>query len=210
MADGAAKPDLDRTELDWTAAQRILADASRGADDAEIFVEDSRSESFLWDDGRLKSASFDAAQGFGLRVVAGERAGYGHASVLDEGAVSRAADAAASAKLGHSGSLDVSPARINRKLYDDIDPIEAPAFTAKTALLEEIDAYCRARDPRVVQVSASLAGSRRAISILRPDGARVDDARPLVRINVSVTVERDGRRESGSAGAGGPLESAGR
>jgi TldD protein len=190
-------------EMDWDAAQRILADAAQGADDAELFAEDSRSESFLWDDGRLKSASFDAAQGFGLRVVAGERAGYGHASVLDEGAVGRAAEAAASAKLGHSGTLDVGPTRVNRRLYADIDPIEAPAFTDKTALLAEIDAYCRARDPRVVQVSVSLAGSRRAITILRPDGARVEDARPLVRINVSVTVERDGRRESGSSGAGG-------
>ena len=202
MADGqsAATPS---TELDWDAAQRLLADASKGADDAEIFVEDSRSESFLWDDGRLKSASFDATQGFGLRVVAGERAGYGHASVLDEGAIGRAADAAASAKLGHSGTMDVSPTRVNRRLYADIDPIQAPSFTDKTNLLAEIDAYCRAKDPRVVQVSGSLAGSRRAITILRPDGARVDDARPLVRINVSVTVEREGRRESGSAGAGG-------
>ncbi len=189
-------------EMDWDAAQRILADAAQGADDAELFAEDSRSESFLWDDGRLKSASFDAAQGFGLRVVAGERAGYGHASVLDEGAVGRAAEAAASAKLGHTGTLDVGPTRVNRRLYADIDPIEAPAFTDKTALLAEIDAYCRARDPRVVQVSVSLAGSRRAITILRPDGARVEDARPLVRINVSVTVERDGRRESGSSGRG--------
>ncbi len=202
MADGQS-PTTQSAELDWDAAQRILADASLGADDAEIFVEDSRSESFLWDDGRLKSASFDASQGFGLRVVAGERAGYGHASVLDEGAVARAADAAASVKLGHTGTLDVGPTRVNRKLYADIDPIEAPLFTDKTSLLAEIDAYCRAKDPRVVQVTGSLAGSRRAITILRADGARVDDARPLVRINVLVTVERDGRRESGSAGAGG-------
>jgi TldD protein len=92
---------------------------------------------------------------------------------------------------------------VNRRLYGDLDPIEAPGFTDKTGLLAEIDAYCRAKGPRVVQVSASLAGSRRAVTILRPDGARVEDARPLVRINVSVTVERDGRRENGSAGAGG-------
>jgi TldD protein len=202
MADGTS-PAQSAAELDWDAAARILRDAALGADDGELFVEDSRSESFLWDDGRLKSASYDATQGFGLRIVAGERAGYGHASVLDESALLRAADAAASVKLGHEGVLDASPARVNRRLYADIDPIEAPYFTDKTALLAEIDAYTRARDPRVVQVSASLAGSRRAITILRPDGARLEDARPLVRINVSVTVERDGRRENGSAGAGG-------
>jgi TldD protein len=97
----------------------------------------------------------------------------------------------------------VAPRRANRRLYADLDPIEAPLFTDKTALLAEIDAYVRARDPAVVQVSASLAGSRRAVAILRPDGERFEDARPLVRINISVTVEREGRRESGSAGAGG-------
>lgn len=202
MADGQS-PAATAAELDWDAAERILADAAKDADDGEIFVEDSRAESFLWDDGRLKSASFDASQGFGLRVVAGERAGYGHASALDTGAVARAGEAAAAVKLGHDGALDVGPARTNRQLYADFDPIEAPAFTEKTALLAEIDAYCRAKDPRVVQVSATLAGGRRGMTILRPDGERFTDNRPLVRINVSVTVERDGRRESGSAGAGG-------
>ncbi|MDX2236063.1 MAG: metalloprotease TldD [Hyphomonadaceae bacterium] len=202
MADGAA--DLTpAADLDWAHAERILAEAARGADDGELFVEDSRSESFLWDDGRLKSASYDAAQGFGLRVVSGERAGYGHASTFETGAIARAADAAASVKRGGTATLDAAPARTNRRLYADIDPIAQPAFTDKTALLQEIDAYVRAKDPRVVQASVSLAGARRAITILRPDGARYDDVRPLVRINVSVTVERDGRRESGSAGAGG-------
>jgi TldD protein len=197
MADGAG-PDID-----WESSRRILAAAAHGADDGELFVESVRSESFLWDDGRLKSASYDATQGFGLRVVSGETAGYGHASALDEGSIKRAADAAALAKSGRPATLDAAPARTNRKLYADVDPLAAPTFTDKTSLLAEIDAYVRARDPRVVQVSASLAASRRAVSILRPDGHRVDDARPLVRVNVSVTVEADGRRESGNAGAGG-------
>ena len=203
MADGLHTAPEHAAEMDWDEAGKILANAARGADDGEIFAEDTRTESFYWDDGRLKSASFDATQGFGLRIVAGERAGYGHASVLETGAVERAADAAAAVKLGHDGQLDVSPPRVNRQLYADFDPIEAPAFTDKTALLAEIDAYCRAKDPRVVQVAATLSGARRWLTILRPDGAKLNDHRPLVRINVSVTVERDGRRESGSAGAGG-------
>lgn len=203
MADGQRAPAETAAEMDWDAAAEILAVAAKGADDGELFVEDSRAESFHWDDGRLKSASFDAAQGFGLRIVAGERAGYGHASVLDTDAVSRAAEAAAAVKLGHEGSLDASPAKVNRQLYADFDPIESPSFTDKTTLLAEIDAYCRAKDPRVVQVAATLSGARRGVTILRPDGAMLTDHRPLVRINVAVTVERDGRRESGSAGAGG-------
>jgi TldD protein len=203
MADGLTAVPEQAAEMDWDAASQILADAAKGADDGEIFVEDNRQESFFWDDGRLKSATFDATQGFGLRVVAGERAGYGHASGLETDAVKRAAEAAAAVKLGHDGQLDVSPARVNRQLYADFDPIESPLFTDKTALLAEIDAYCRAKDPRVVQVAATLAGGRRYLTILRPDGAKLNDHRPLVRLNVSVTVERDGRRESGSAGAGG-------
>ncbi len=203
MADSVRAAAETAAEMDWDAAGQILANATQGADDGELFVEDSRTEAFHWDDGRLKSASYDATQGFGLRVVAGERAGYGHASVLDTDAVARAAEAAAAVKMGHDGVLDVSPARVNRQLYADFDPIESPSFTDKTGLLAEIDAYCRAKDPRVVQVAATLTGARRALTILRPDGARLTDNRPLVRINVSVTVERDGRRESGSAGAGG-------
>jgi TldD protein len=201
MADAlAAAP---AAELDWKAAERILADASTKADDGELFVEQSRSESFMWDDGRLKNASYDSSQGFGLRVVAGDRAGYGHSSVLDEAAIKRAADAASSVRQSHDGQLDVSPARTNRRLYADIDPLDAPGFTDKTELLAEIDAYVRAKDPSVVQVSASLAASHKDVTILRPDGQRFHDVRPLVRVNVSVTVERDGRRESGSCGAGG-------
>jgi TldD protein len=201
MADGMSPN--PKPALDWDAAARILADAAHGADDGELFVEDSRNEAFFWDDGRLKSASFDASQGFGLRVVAGERAGYGHASVLETEAVARAAEAAAAVKSGHEGSIDASPPRVNRQLFADFDPVEAPLFTDKTALLAEIDAYCRAKNPRVVQVAATLSGARRGLTILRPDGAMLEDYRPLVRINVSITVERDGRRENGSAGAGG-------
>jgi TldD protein len=199
MADGGGL----QGDFDWTKAGKILAEAAVGADDGELFLEDSRSESFLWDDGRMKSASYDATQGFGLRIVSGEMAGYGHSSILDDGAIARAAEAAALAKRGHSGALAAGPPATNQKRYGDLDPLLDPGFSDKTALLAEIDAYARAKDPAVVQVSVSLAGSRRAISILRPDGARIDDARPLVRVNVSVTVERDGRRESGSAGAGG-------
>ena len=186
-----------------SAATAILDEALQGADDGELYVETARSESFVFDDGRLKSAAYDTGQGFGLRVVSGETTGYGHASELTEAAMKRAAAAASAAKRGHAGVLAEAPAPINRRLYDDVDPTAAPDFGAKTSLLAEIDAWCRAKDPRVVQVSASLAGSRAEVEILRAGGASVHDVRPLVRLNVSVTLEKDGRRETGSAGAGG-------
>jgi len=190
-------------EFDWDEARPLLAQAAAGAEDADLFVEESRSESLVWDDGRLKDASFDAGQGFGLRVVSGETMGLGHASELTLPALRRAAEAARSVTRGAHALAMEGPAPTNRSLYADVDPLARPAFTHKIDLLAEIDAYLRAADPRVVQVSASLSGSRRAISVMRADGRRIDDARPLVRISLSVTVERDGRRESGSAGAGG-------
>ena len=189
--------------LDRQAAAAILNDALVGADDGEIYVETSRSEGFMFDDGRLKSASFDTGQGFGVRVVAGETTGYAHSSEMTEAAVKRSTDAASAAKRGYSGELADAPAPVNRRLYADIDPTDAPDFAAKTTLLSEIDAWCRAEDSRVVQVSCSLAASKEEIEIIRAGGAIVNESRPLVRINVSVVMEKDGRRESGSAGAGG-------
>ena len=184
-------------------AQKILGEALAGADDGELFVERSESESFLFDDGRLKSASYDSTEGFGLRVVAGETAGYAHASEISEAAIARAAGSASLAKRGYSGHAAEGPRATNAKLYGEDDPLASPGFGDKVELLQEIDAWCRARDPRVVQVSATMHGQRRIVEILRADGRLVRDIRPLARIDINISVEKDGRRETGSSGAGG-------
>ncbi len=189
--------------VDRTAASRLLDDATSGADDGELYFERTRSESFVFDDGRLKSAAYDTGQGFGLRVVAGEASGYAHASELSTAAIARAAATAAAAKRGYSGVLADGPRPANRRLYKPVDPTDSPDFAAKTGLMAEIDAWIRAQDPRVVQVSVSLTGSLKQVDILRPGGAAMQDVRPLVRLNVSVTMEQDGRRESAGAGTGG-------
>ena len=194
---------LEASGVPAERAREILSQALAGADDGELFVERSESESFLFDDGRLKSAAYDSGEGFGLRVVAGETAGYAHAAEISEAALKRAAGSAALAKRGHAGVSAEGPRATNAKLYGEDDPLASPAFSDKVALLQEIDAFARARDPRVVQVMASLAGERRTVEILRADGRLLRDVRPLVRVNVQVTVEKDGRRETGSAGAGG-------
>ena len=196
-------PLLDNAGVDRDRALSLLGEAVGGADDGELYMEKSESESLLFDDGRLKSASYDTGEGFGLRVVAGETTGYAHASEISDGAISRAAASAAAAKRGYSGVLGEGPRLTNTRLYGEDDVVGAPSFGAKVELLQEIDAFARGLDPRVVQVSASIAGERRVVEILRPDGRLLRDVRPLVRLNVSVTVERDGRRETGSAGAGG-------
>ena len=194
---------LDASEVEPERALAILQGALHGADDGELFFEKTESEALFFDDGRLKSASYDAAEGFGLRVVAGETAGYAHASEITEAALQRAADSASLAKRGYSGVAAEGPRATNVKLYGEDDVLTSPGFGDKVALLQEIDAFARARDPRVVQVSASIVGERRIVDILRGDARRVRDVRPLVRVNVGITVEKDGRRESGSSGAGG-------
>jgi TldD protein len=194
---------LDSAGVSPERAREILGEALAGADDGELFVEKSESEAFLFDDGRLKSASYDSSEGFGLRVVAGETAGYSHSSEVSEAAIKRAAQSSALAKRGYSGVSAEGPRATNAKLYGEDDPTASPAFSDKVALLQEIDAWARARDPRVVQVMASLAGERRTVEILRADGRLIRDVRPLCRVNVQITVEKDGKRENGFAGAGG-------
>jgi TldD protein len=194
---------LEAAGVDARRAHDILGEALSDADDGELFVERSESESFVWDDGRLKSANYDSTEGFGLRVVAGETAGYAHAAEISEAAIRRAASSAALAKRGHAGVAAEGPRATNTRLYGEDDPLASPAFSEKIALLAEIDAFTRERDPRVKQVNVTLAGERRMIEILRADGKLVRDVRPLARINVSVTVEKDGRREGGYSGAGG-------
>jgi TldD protein len=197
---------ISQFEFDADDVAPVLADTMSGADDGELFLETAVSESLLFDDGRLKSASFDSNRGFGLRCVAGEAFGYAHSSDPTLAAVKRAAETAGAARRGHTGVLAPPPQGTNRKLYDAVDPVAHPGFDTKVKLLQEIDAYCRTKDASVVQVSASIAGSKRNISIIRADGDMKTDIRPLVRLNVQVTVERDGRRETGSAGAGGRAE----
>ncbi|MGR3434804.1 MAG: TldD/PmbA family protein, partial [Shimia sp.] len=191
------------THLDEAAALSVLRDAVAGADDGELFLERRRSEVLGFDDGRLRTSTYDAAEGFGLRAVNGETAGYAHSTEVSTQAIRRAAETARLAVGDGGGTLAEGPQRTNRKLYADLDPLAGAPFGAKVDLLAEIDAFARGLDPRVVQVSASLAASLQEVEILRPDGARFADVRPMARMNVSVIVERDGRRESGGMGGGG-------
>jgi TldD protein len=199
----AATDTLFFSTLDRGAAERLTAEAARGAEDGELFLEHRESEAISLEDGRIRSASFDATRGFGLRAVAGEAAGYAHAAELSEAALARAAETVKAVATGHSVVLDVAPRATNARLYSDLNPLNAMDFAAKTALLQAIDSHARARDPRVKQVMASITGEWQAVQILRPDGRRVADLRPLVRLFVSVVVEANGRRETGSFGTGG-------
>jgi TldD protein len=191
------------SDLDVAKATAIIADALQGCDDGELFLEARKTESIALDGGVVKTASYDSGHGFGLRSVAGEATGYAYAEGFDQASLQRAAQTVAAARQGHMGKLELAPARTNARLYTDINPLEGQAFAEKVELLKAIDAYARAKDPAVEQVMASLAANWQAVAILRADGSLAFDVRPLVRFNVSVVMERNGRRETGSFGCGG-------
>ena len=191
------------THLDRDGALRLLQSALAGADDGELFLERSRAEALVFDDGRLRTASYDAEQGFGLRAVRGDVTGYAHSTEIDEASLRKAAETVRLAVGDGGGTLALPPRAEIKPLYAAIDPAESVPFAARVAVLREIDAYARGLDPRVVQVSASIATSVQEVAILRPEGGLSTDIRPMARINVSVIVESNSRRESGNAGGGG-------
>ncbi|MBT6983763.1 MAG: metalloprotease TldD, partial [Rhodospirillaceae bacterium] len=193
---------FERAGMDEGRIQSVVDDALQGCDDGELFVEYCQSESLVMDDGRIKSANFDTNQGFGLRAVAGEQTGYAHASELSESAIVRAAGAVSAVRAGHDGSMSLAPVATNQSLYPDDNPLGEVSFADKVKLLGEVDSYARGRDNRVRQVSASLSGEWQAVEIMRADGRRMRDVRPLVRLNVSVVLGEGDRQESGSHGVG--------
>ena len=191
------------TQFDRDTALKTLQEATHGADDGELFLERRRSEVVAWDDGRVRSASYNAAEGFGLRAVRGETTGYAHSTEMTDEALKRAVSTVRLAVGDGGGTLAAGPAHTNRKLYGDADPVAGTEFSVKVEMLQEMDAFARGLDSRVVQVSATIAASLQEVAILRPDGQLVTDIRPMARLNASVVVEQDGRRESGGTGGGG-------
>jgi TldD protein len=182
---------------------RALAARTLGAcDDGELYLQFIASESFAFDDGRLKTADYSRDAGFGLRGVTGEMTGFAHANDISAAAIARAGETLK--LLDPAAAVRAAPPRrSNRHLYTDESPLDLVPFAEKVALLEKIDAAARARDPRVAQVTASLAASWSVVEIVRADGFVATDIRPLVRLNVQIVAEHDGRRETGSYGLGG-------
>ncbi|GAA3998863.1 metalloprotease TldD [Sphingomonas humi] len=187
--------------LDPDEARRLAARHLSAHDDGELYLQYRRSEAFGFDDGRLKTADYHVGQGFGLRGVSGEATAFAHANELSAAAINRAAETLQ--LLTPGGKSTAAPQRTNQAQYGAEDPLGALPFADKVNLCQIIDAAARARDPRVVQVSVGLQASWSVVEIVRADGFVATDIRPLVRLNVSLVVEQNGRREMGFHGLGG-------
>jgi TldD protein len=190
-------------QLSPEEAQALARETLSQCDDGELYLQFTATESFGFDDGRLKTADYSRDAGFGLRGVSGEMTGFAHANDISAAAIRRAGETLRLLDPAAQGQLAAPPRHNNRHLYTDASPLDAVGFAEKVALLEQIDAAARGRDPRVAQVSASISGSWSVVEIVRADGFVAQDVRPLVRLNVSIVAEANGRRETGSFGMGG-------
>jgi len=192
---GFASTDLDRV---FTQLMGPSIDA------ADLYFQHSRSESWLLEDGIVKDGSHSIEQGVGVRAISGEKTGFAYSDeiVLPE-LLTAAQSARAIAQSGNPGNGHALAAREAQALYAPIDPVESLANEDKIALLREVDKFCRALDPRVAQVIVSLSATLDTVLVAASDGTLAADVRPLVRLNVQVIAEHNGRREQGSAGGGG-------
>jgi TldD protein len=193
---------LYRDTLDPEQAQALTAKALGKADDGELYLQYRKAEAFGFDDGRLKTASYDTSSGFGLRAVSGEMTAFAHSNEMTPAAIRRAAETMALIEPGVAAKAG-PPQGTNQRRYTAADPLDLVPFADKVNLCQTIDAAARARDPRVAQVSVSLSGTWSVVEIVRADGFVATDVRPLVRLNVSIVAEQNGRRETGSYGIGG-------
>ena len=180
----------------------VLSNTLNGCDDGELFLEDNISESFIFDDNVLKNTTYNDFKGFGLRGVKDDLIGYSHSSDLTLNSLKEASDTVSSIKKGYQGKTIIDPRKTNYKLYTDKNPLNVIDFKKKIMLLENINKYARELDNRVSQVSVNLSGSWQKISIMKPSGQILQDIRPLVRLNISITLDDKGKKETGSVGLG--------
>jgi TldD protein len=187
--------------------ERTLGQLLRhSVDSADLYFQSNRYESWVLEDGIVKDGSHNIEQGVGVRAIAGEKTGFAYSDEIMLPALTQAATAArAIAESGGKGKIRAFEGQHAPALYRPEDPLSTLTETERVRLLEAVDAEARRQDSRVKQVIVSLAGEFSQVLVAASDGTLSGDVRPLVRLNVSVIVEQDGRREQASAGGGGRL-----
>ena len=201
----ARKALLEPAELSDAALQKVMHSMlGHAIDYADLYFQTSRHESWVLEDGIVKEGQHNIEQGVGVRAVSGEKTGFAYSDEIILPALTESADAArAIARQGQTGSLQAWQTRQIQPLYSHDDPLSALSADQKVALLQAADAEARKQDPRIKQVIVSLAGVHEVVLVVANDGTLSADVRPLVRMNVTVIAEHNGRREQGSAGGGG-------
>ena len=190
--------DLSRNE-----AENIISDTLNKCDDGELYLENSKSESIVLDDNKIKNSSYNSDLGFGFRAVSGEVVAYSHSNEISKNSLKQSSDNLKSTLKSIRGTYNHSIPKSNKKYYENINPIEQKSLNEKIEILNDVNKYLRSKNNNVKQVTANFSGEQKSIEIIRSGGEILTDVRPLIRFNVSVMLEKNGRKETGVYGIGG-------
>ena len=194
---------FEKTDLIRKDAENIISETLNKCDDGELYLEDSKSESILLDDNKIKSSSYSSDLGFGFRAISGEIVAYSHSNEISKDSLNQSSKNLQSTLKSSKGTYNHEIPKTNKNFYNDINPIEEKDLNSKLEVLNKVNDYLRSKDSNVKQVTSSFSGEQKSIEIIRLGGQSITDVRPLVRFNVSVMLEKNGRKETGVYGIGG-------
>ena len=191
------------TDLSRSDAENIISETLNKCDDGELYLENSKSESILLDDNKIKNSNYSSDLGFGFRAVSDEIVAYSHSNEISKNSLKQSSDNLKSTLKSVKGTYNHAIPKSNKKYYDNINPIEQKSLNEKIKILNEVNEYIRSKNNEVKQVTANFLGEQKSIEIIRSGGEALSDVRPLIRFNVSVMLEKNGRKETGVYGIGG-------
>ena len=194
---------FEKSDLSRNEAENIISDTLKKCDDGELYLENSKSESILLDDNKIKNSSYNSDLGFGFRAVSGEVVAYSHSNEISKDSLKQSANNLKSTLNSAKGIYNHSIPKSNKKYYQNINPIEQKTLNEKIEILNQVNNYLRSKNVNIKQVTANFSGEQKSIEIIRSGGETLTDIRPLVRFNVSVMLEKNGRKETGIYGIGG-------
>jgi TldD protein len=194
---------FEKSDLTRKDAESIISDTLNKCDDGELYLEESKSENILLDDNKIKSSNYSSDLGFGFRAISGEIVAYSHSNEISKDSLKQSSKNLNSTLKSVKGIYNYEIPNTNKKYYENINPIEQKDLNSKLEILNNVNEYLRSKDTNIKQVTSSFSGEQKSIEIIRSGGESLVDVRPLVRFNVSVMVEKDGRKETGVYGIGG-------
>ena len=191
------------SDLDNIKAESIVSDTLNNCDDGELYLENSKSESILLDDNKIKNSSYSSDLGYGFRAITGEVVAYSHSNDISKDSILKSSENLKDTLKSKKGTYNHEIPKSNKKYYEDLNPIEEKSQNSKIKILNEVNNYIRSKCDIVSQVTASFLGEHKEIEIIRSNSEVLKDVRPLVRFNVSVVLEKNGKKETGVYGIGG-------
>ena len=194
---------LDKSDLTRKDIDEVVSDTLNNCDDGELYLEDTKSESIMLDDNKIKSSNYSSDLGFGFRAISNEVVAYSHSNEISKESLKNSSQNLKSTLKSSKGIYNHEIPKTNNKFYEDINPIEQKSLDSKLEILNKVNEYLRKKDSSVKQVTASFSGEHKSIEIIRSGGEVLTDVRPLIRFNVSVMLDKNGRKETGVYGIGG-------